>query len=138
MDAAISRKLEERSMPVPWCGCFVWTASLASHGYGDFRHNHKHYLAHRAAWEQEHGPIPQGKHVLHKCDNRLCVNPEHLFLGSNEENMRDKVLKGRHVPGYCQIKLTTEQVAEIRELCASGTPQKELAAKFHRHPDHVP
>ena len=115
----------------------VWIASIGSHGYGDFRQDGKHKLAHRAAWELVNGPIPDGIHVLHRCDNRLCVNPAHMFLGSNKDNMRDKVRKGRHVPGWCPTKLTTEQVDEIRSLCASGIKQKEVALKFKRHPDHI-
>jgi hypothetical protein len=131
-------KLEERCMPIPWTGCWIWLGSVGSHGYGDFRMNNKGILAHRAAWELANGcPVPGGRFVLHHCDNKLCVNPAHLFVGTNTDNMRDKLRKGRHVPGWCEEKLTQEQIDQIRALRAAGVPQREVAARFHRHPDHI-
>jgi HNH endonuclease len=75
--------------------CWIWTASKTN-GYGDFRINKKKVKAHRYAFESYVGPIPEDKpHVLHKCDNPPCVNPEHLFAGTNEDNIKDKFNKGR-------------------------------------------
>lgn len=86
--------IKERITESP-TGCWLWNRSHASSGYGDFRMNGKHYLAHRASYEAFIGPIPVGMWVLHKCDVRSCVNPEHLFLGTNQDNIADSVRKGR-------------------------------------------
>lgn len=73
------------------------------------------YQAHRLAWMQAHGPIPAGLHVLHKCDNRPCVNPEHLFLGTHQENVADCIAKGRQNRGSKNgnASLTEEQARLI-------------------------
>jgi hypothetical protein len=65
-------------------------------GYGIRYHNGKNCHAHRVAWEEVNGPIPEGMLVLHRCDNPPCVNTEHLFLGTNDDNMRDMISKRRH------------------------------------------
>ena len=76
--------------------CWLWTASKNNSGYGEFNLNKKMVKAHRVSWLLTFGEIPEGMCCLHKCDVRECVNPEHLFLGSNADNMADKKAKGRH------------------------------------------
>jgi len=76
-------------------GCWIWNSSRNKTGYGTFSIKHHPYKAHRVAWEQTFGEIPKGFHVLHRCDNPPCVNPEHLFLGTHQDNMRDMDMKGR-------------------------------------------
>ena len=78
--------------------CWNWTGSLNEKGYGLFRiggRKGKAEKAHRVSWEMFNGPIPENLHVLHLCDNRKCVNPEHLFLGTHQDNMKDMMTKGR-------------------------------------------
>src|SRR4030042_5725989 len=76
-------------------GCWEWTASKDRNGYGMFRHetlsSSRGSLAHRFSWEIHYGPIPPGLCVLHHCDNPICVRPDHLLLGTNADNMADKI-----------------------------------------------
>jgi hypothetical protein len=77
-------------------GCWEWQGANNGKGYGCFgKEGSRPYYAHRFSWELHAGPIPDGLFVLHRCDNRRCVNPEHLFLGTQGDNMRDMIAKGR-------------------------------------------
>jgi hypothetical protein len=100
--------------------CWVWTASCNPKGYGQFLVNKVPRRAHRLSWEMHNGPIPAGMQVLHRCDNPSCVRPEHLFLGTNNDNMQDKITKGRGRAARHEkqgkARLTTRQVVEIRCL----------------------
>lgn len=111
--------------------CWNWTAALDD-GYGNFGLDGQSGGTHRIAWILTNGPIPAGKHVLHKCDNRACCNPAHLYLGTHQDNMADKarsgVMKGEHHPN---AKLTNAQRKEIcRRYKAGGISQYALAAEF--------
>lgn len=77
-------------------GCWEWTGARTSRGYGNVWQGNRSTLAHRVSWTVHFGSIPEGKHVLHHCDNPPCVKPEHLFLGDHYANMRDCRQKGRH------------------------------------------
>ena len=96
-------------------GCYEWTAGCCGGGYGVFFIDRVSYRAHRIAWELLVGDIPEGKWVLHDCDNPKCVNPDHLYIGSHQDNVDDMVRRGRTV-----AKLTRQEVDEIRYKYASG------------------
>lgn len=80
--------------------CWLWTSYINPCGYGQFQEtSYRSERSHRVAWRIVNGPIPDGMFVLHRCDVRRCVNPAHLFLGTNDDNMADKVAKGRQARG---------------------------------------
>jgi hypothetical protein len=115
--------------------CWEWQAGDNGQGYGRFRVDGKKTGAHRFVWELYYGPPPSDLMVCHKCDNPGCVNPDHLFLGTNQDNMLDMVAKGRNRPRLGEAnnkaKLTKNKVLQIRSMYASGNySQRDLAAVF--------
>jgi len=129
------------SKTAPDGGCVVWTAGTRRDGYGVFSLGGRMRAAHRVAWELTHGDIPEegsGHHgcVVHTCDNRLCVNPEHLRLGTQKENMHDAIEKGRFAFNRPQgekhhaTPLTVKDVQTIRVAAAEGTSQAALARRY--------
>ena len=127
-------KFEKFVMPEPNTGCFIWIASRGTAGYGQAASGRRGRVvgAHRRSWELAHGPIPEGMQVLHKCDFKLCVNPAHLFLGTQAVNLADMRAKKRDPrgEGHGRSKLTADQVAEIRQLALVGLSYKEIGRRF--------
>lgn len=116
--------------------CWLWRASTNDLGYGLFGPRR----AHRASYEFFYGEIPKGMSVLHRCDVRNCVNPEHLFLGTQADNVRDMMQKKRHrctpMRGEAnpQSKLTAKKVRQIKALKQSGVSQAQIAKLFKVSP----
>lgn len=108
-------------------GCWNWIASRNKKGYGHFCFDNRVYQAHRFCYAMHYGSIPDGMYICHHCDNPSCVRPEHLFLGTHEDNTKDMIEKGRHLSpsrpkgelnGFSS--LTDTQVMEIRHRYAQG------------------
>ena len=106
-------RIKHYSVPTE-TGCWAWQQALDVYGYGRTNVGSKYIKAHRAAYEAFVGPIPKGKVICHRCDNRACVNPDHLFAGTFAENSADMVSKGRQTHGEARSKLTVAQVLAIR------------------------
>lgn len=89
-------RLSAKSEFITECGCQIWLGSLGSAGYGQILVDGKRITTHRASWLHHKGPIPDGFWVLHRCDIRPCINPDHLFLGDVRANVADMIAKRRH------------------------------------------
>ena len=129
-------RFEEKCEPVTESGCLIWTGAAMPKGYGVFWLDGKHVGAHRAAWEMEKGPIPDGLHVLHHCDNPSCVNTNHLFLGTGADNTADMLSKGRAKGNHKCIgdknnrtKLKAEDIPVIRKRLEVDIA-KDIAADY--------
>ena len=138
------RKVEKRAD-----GCWNWNGAINSGGYAFFFMRGRGMVAaHRAAWELFRGAIPRGRGyhgtcLLHSCDNRFCTNPDHLSLGTQADNVRDMVRKGRNVSNprkgesHPRARLTEVIVAKIKRLLKRGELQSRIAARFGINESHV-
>ena len=122
--------------------CWNWKAGIKGSGYGNFWIGNRSYQAHRISFILFKGKIKKGNYICHECDNKLCVNPKHLWQGTHLDNMRDKVSKGRQVRmsgsknGFA--KLTDKDVIEIRELYKTGEfTLKQLGKLYKCHYSNI-
>ncbi len=123
----------------PVTGCWNWQRAIGSHGYGQISADGVQKLAHRYSYERTKGPIPKGLYICHSCDNRRCVNPDHLWPGTCKQNHQDALQKGRGRRGVNRgedggmARFTSEQVLEIRAAVAAGDTQAKWARKHNVH-----
>lgn len=117
-------------------GCWEWPGSLSKSGYGQISVGDKMWRSHRYAYTVSKGPIPDGMFVLHKCDNRKCCKPWHLYRGDQQQNMDDMKKRNRHKPHvprgeiHSDSKLTEADVVEIRGRRENGELLREIAEDF--------
>lgn len=123
--------------------CWLWSGAKTSAGYGEFYLAGSMVYAHRYSDQLVRGPIPKGVMVLHRCDAPSCVNPDHLFRGTHQDNMDDMWRKGRGNPGravgedHPQAKLSLDDVRAIRARRFAGESREALAAEFGITPSYV-
>ena len=117
-------------------GCHIWTAYKNRAGYGEFNltgnsrvGGRSMWFAHRVAWEWANGPIPGGLYVCHSCDTPACVNPSHLFLGTQFDNLRDMTAKGRRARGERSAKSNLKE-RDVLEIRASKLTDTELSRVY--------
>jgi hypothetical protein len=116
--------------------CWLWTGATQSRttcAYGVFRVARRNALAHRFSYELAFGTLPSGKNVCHSCDNPICVNPEHLFLGTQADNLADMRSKGRmHGASHQRARrsLSPSAIADIQSQTALGVSQRKLARAY--------
>lgn len=139
--ASLAERIAFHSIPEPNSGCLLWTGPLDSEGRPKIGISGKTRRVSRVVYELYRGPIPEGLFVCHKCDIRLCVNPDHLWTGTHLDNMRDRNQKKRHQHGerHTSAKLTREIVSNlrdgaltIRQVTALSGVTRQTAAKAKR------
>ena len=114
----IAQRIAHHSRRDPLSGCWIWQAATHQQGYGHVSYGSRIWLAHRLAWIGHHGPIPAGKILCHRCDERRCVNPDHLFLGTWRLNMAD--LKAKRLRRATAAADTARMHIFIRGLELAG------------------
>lgn len=111
--------------------CWNWTGFLDRYGYGKFKLNNKTFKAHRYSYQLTYGDFNESLHVLHHCDRPCCVNPNHLFLGTNKDNVADRTAKKRH--GQTSKHLTPNEKTAILTAVEQGQPLQSIAQQFQVH-----
>jgi hypothetical protein len=127
---SLLERFEEKYIPEPMSGCWIWLgATNGVRGYGKITVKGTYQLAHRIAWRLFNGPINDGAFCLHRCDNPLCVNPQHLSLGTHSDNMEDATLKGRRQIVLANLRVSKLTKAEVNHIRSSQESALLLAGK---------
>jgi hypothetical protein len=143
--ASNQERFENYFLPEPMSGCYLWTGGTTKWGHGYFNHRKPDgsfhtYIAHRYAYVQKYGPIPDGMFACHKCNNASCVNPDHIYIGTPKQNTHDAMRIGRHRSVRRELLsserngravLTWDAVRKMRaEYATGGITKSDLAHKY--------
>lgn len=133
---SLRERFESKVELIPFSTCHWWTGATPGNIYGGIKDKGTMHAAHRVSYELYRETIPHGLYVLHKCDNPKCVNPDHLFLGTAQDNMDDMIKKGRqrYKP---RSKVTAEEVLKIRKLHNGPQSTDKLALRFGLTPKSI-
>jgi HNH endonuclease len=128
----IRDRIEENIERITESGCWIWMRAVDEDGYGRIKVKNSNRGAHKRSYEEFVGPVPDGIFVCHRCDIPSCVNPHHLFLGTNRENLEDRDRKGRQArrESHGNSKLSNQLASEIRKLRSEGASLKDLSREF--------
>lgn len=142
-------RIEDNTAYEPNTGCWLWLAGTSAQGYGRIFHDGKPRLVHRLVYENKFGEIPHGLDALHHCDNPLCINPDHIFIGTQRDNNLDRDRKGRTPKGenHYRAKFDSLQIKVIRSIgksitgrslakyfnCAESTISEVLSKRLWKH-----
>ena len=132
----ISERLLEQTEMIP-DGCWVWMGGLSEKGYGLIYENGRAERTHRVSWKLKYDDIPKGLYVLHRCDNPCCINPNHLFLGTAKDNIRDGMNKGRITfrETHGRAKLKNADISKIRS--DNRRPYSIIAKEYGVHKNTI-
>lgn len=133
----LAERMEAASIPEPNSGCFLWLGYVEREGYGKVWHDGRMRKAHRLAWELANGPVSAGLFVCHRCDNRACVNPDHLFLGDHQDNVDDMMRKGRKRTGVSIGRVLSDEDVSVIRLPLRSTTTQQLADRFGVSRGHI-
>lgn len=142
MPELLPARIDDKIIPEALTGCWIWWGAIQSSGYGNLWDGTRFKRAHRFVWERLIGEIPEGMILCHRCDNRACVNPIHMFIGDHKTNMRDMVAKGRSLVGdlnpMTNARLTVQFVQDIRRrYLEGGVTQKQLSVIYKVTPQTI-
>lgn len=138
----LKARLERHTIPEPNSGCWLWAGAVSPNGYGTTRIGGRHGVTrgvHQASWMVHRGSIPAGLFVCHHCDVKVCINPDHLYLGTAAQNTQDATDRGRIKRGEERrnARLSDEIVRTIRRMSAEWASSREIGISVGVDPRHV-